>query len=104
MIELRNSEGKTIKVPSGARKYYESYGFKMVNNAKKVEIPNGEKQEQPKQDSFEKLLEKPISSWKKAEILSFAKKYDIDLKSTKSIEEARSVIKSFVDSNFYGES
>lgn len=94
MIELVNHSGEVIKVPSGARKFYETRGFKPVGVVNVVAAPATVEE----QDQIEKLLEKPIGQWKKDEVIAFAAAKEIDITGTKNINEARAIIKEFLES------
>ena len=47
----------------------------------------------------EEILEKPISQWSKDEVKKFAALKDIDLSGTKNINEAKALIKDFMEAN-----
>lgn len=94
MIELVNQSGEVIKVPSGARKFYEARGFKPVGFVNVVAAPAPVDE----QDQFEKLLEKPIGQWKKEDVIAFAAAKEIDITGTKNINEAKAIIKEFLES------
>jgi hypothetical protein len=43
------------------------------------------------------LIEKPISQWSKAEVKQFAAENDISLEGTKNVNEAKEIIKAYID-------
>ena len=45
----------------------------------------------------EEILEKPISQWNKDEVKRFAAIKEIDISGTKNANEAKEIIKSFID-------
>ena len=45
----------------------------------------------------DELIEKPISQWNKEEVKKFAAIHDIDISGTKNANEAKVIIKSFID-------
>ncbi len=45
----------------------------------------------------EEVLEKPISQWNKEEVKRFAAIKEIDISGTKNVNEAKEIIKSFID-------
>lgn len=45
----------------------------------------------------EEILEKPISQWNKEEVKHFAAIKEIDISGTKNANEAKEIIKSFID-------
>lgn len=95
MIELVNSTGDVIKVPSGARKVYEHQGFFPVQEAVVVS-PAVVEVEELEEDEFAGLLEKPLGQWRKQEVISFAEAKNIDITGTKNINEAKAIIKEFL--------
>lgn len=48
-------------------------------------------------DDFADLLEKPISQWSKNEVRDFAHAKSIDIKGTKNVNEAKDVIKEYLE-------
>ena len=48
-------------------------------------------------DDFEELLEKPISQWNKTEVKDFAAAKGIDIHGTKNANEAKEIIKKYLD-------
>ena len=48
-------------------------------------------------DDFEELLEKPISQWNKTEVKDFAAANGIDIHGTKNVNEAKEIIKKYLD-------
>ena len=45
----------------------------------------------------EEILEKPISQWNKEEVKRFAAIKEIDISGTKNANEAKEIMKSFID-------
>lgn len=97
MIELINDNGDVIKVPSGARKFYESQGFTPVSPKVNIIAAPEVAEVEAEESKFKELLEKPIGQWKKAEVIEFAEANGIDISGTKNINEAKSIIKDFID-------
>lgn len=77
---------------------YSRQGYKLVDEKAKdktLEEPDAEKS---KDDIFvEEILEKPISQWNKEEVKRFAAIKEIDISGTKNANEAKEIIKSFID-------
>ena len=48
---------------------------------------------------LEEVEEKPLSQWSKDEVKKFAALKDIDLSGTKNINEAKALIKDFMEAN-----
>ena len=99
MVKITNGVN-TFEVTSGAFDgIYSRQGYKLVNEkveAKAAEVP--ETPEKTEDEIFvEEILEKPISQWGKEEIKRFAAIKEIDISGTKNANEAKEIIKSFVD-------
>ncbi len=98
MIKITNTIN-TIVVTNGAYKnIYYNQGYRPV-----VEQVTPEGYESKILTSDEEfvvdILEKPISSWIKEEVKRFAEIHDIDLKGTKNVNEAKVLIKAFIENN-----
>ena len=78
---------------------YSRQGYKLVDEkaeAKALEVPAAP--EKSEDDIFvEEILEKPISQWNKEEVKRFAAIKEIDISGTKNANEAKEIIKSFID-------
>ena len=78
---------------------YSRQGYKLVDEkaeAKALEVPDVP--EKSEDDIFvEEILEKPISQWNKEEVKRFAAIKEIDISGTKNANEAKEIIKSFID-------
>lgn len=98
MVKITNGVN-VFEVTKGAFDgIYSRQGYKLVDEkaeAKALEEPNAEKS---KDDIFvEEILEKPISQWNKEEVKRFAAIKEIDISGTKNANEAKEIIKSFID-------
>ena len=99
MVKITNGVN-TFEVTRGAFDgIYSRQGYELVNEkveAKATEVP--ETPEKTEDEIFvEEILEKPISQWGKEEIKRFAAIKEIDISGTKNANEAKEIIKSFVD-------
>ena len=78
---------------------YSRQGYKLVNE--KVETKDTKVNETPEKTEdeifVEEILEKPISQWNKEEVKRFAAIKEIDISGTKNANEAKEIIKSFID-------
>lgn len=78
---------------------YSRQGYRLVDEkveAKAPEVPAAP--EKSEDDIFvEEILEKPISQWNKEEVKRFAAIKEIDISGTKNANEAKEIIKSFID-------
>lgn len=92
MIKITNGIN-VIEVSKGAYKdIYEKQGYKPLE--KKKEIPEKEAIEKVSEDE---IIQKPISNWNKNEVIDFAKEHNVDISKTKNINEAKEIIKEYID-------
>lgn len=99
MVKITNGVN-TFEVTRGAFDgIYSRQGYELVNE--KVEAKDtkvNETHEKTEDEIFvEEILEKPISQWGKEDIKRFAAIKEIDISGTKNANEAKEIIKSFVD-------
>lgn len=67
--------------------------YRLVSEDKRPTIP-----EKSEDEIFiEEILEKPISQWNKEEVKRFAAIKEIDISGTKNANEAKEIIKSFIE-------
>ena len=78
---------------------YSRQGYTLVEDEKvaNVTTPPGKTEDEK---FLEEMIEKPISQWNKDEIKRFAALEEIDITGTRSADEARGIIKEFLDNNF----
>lgn len=98
MVKITN--GKDVfEVTSGAYEgIYAHQGYTKVVEEKVVKNKSTEDDKAAKDEQFlEELLKKPLGEWNKNEIKRFAYVKEIDLKNTKSADEAKALIKDFLD-------
>lgn len=78
---------------------YSRQGYKLVDENKKAEAPVAPTAPEKSEDEVfaEEILEKPISQWNKEEVKHFAAIKGIDISGTKNANEAKEIIKSFID-------
>ena len=80
---------------------YSRQGYTIMNEkaAKDAKTPEAPKApEKTEDESFvEEILEKPISQWNKDEVKRFAGIKEIDITGTKNANEAKEIIKSFLE-------
>ena len=78
---------------------YSRQGYSLVEEKTETKAPKTptapEKSE--KEIFAEEILEKPISQWNKDEVKRFAAIKEIDISGTKNANEAKEIIKSFID-------
>lgn len=79
-----------------SRQGYTIVNEKVVEGAKTPETPKVP--EKTEDEIFvEEILEKPISQWNKEEVKRFAAIKEIDITGTKNANEAKEIIKSFLE-------
>ena len=99
MVKITNGVN-VFEVTKGAFDgIYSRQGYKLIDEkaeAKTSEAPAAP--EKSEDDIFvEEILEKPISQWNKNEVKRFAAIKEIDISGTKNANEAKEIIKSFID-------
>lgn len=108
----------TCEIPSGAVKLYEGLGFTDVEFVEQQvedideenysdeytedgtdsEVDGTSNDEADSNEEFvNSVLEKPLSQWSKAEIKQFAEIKGLDISGTKNANEARAIIKEYLD-------
>lgn len=115
LIKITNGEVTNVVTRGAFDKQFKHLGFwpvddeaveevKQTNAPKKVEAPiepdvdaDGEDGEEDTDAFVEELLEKPISQWNKQEVKDFAAAKGIDLKGTKNANEAKEIIKKYLE-------
>lgn len=80
---------------------YSRQGYTIMNEkaAKDEKTPEASKAPEKTDDEIfvEEILEKPISQWNKDEVKRFAGIKEIDITGTKNANEAKEIIKSFLE-------
>lgn len=78
---------------------YSRQGYTIMDENKKAEASAAPAAHEKTEDEIfvEEILEKPISQWNKEEVKRFAAIKEIDISGTKNANEAKEIIKSFID-------
>lgn len=78
---------------------YSRQGYRLVDEKAKAKAPEAPAAPEKSEDDIfvEEILEKPISQWNKEEVKRFAAIKEIDISGTKNANEAKEIIKSFID-------
>lgn len=78
---------------------YSRQGYKLVDEKAEAKAPETPAAPEKSEDDIfvEEILEKPISQWNKEEVKRFAAIKEIDISGTKNANEAKEIIKSFID-------
>lgn len=80
---------------------YSRQGYTIMNEkaTESAKTPETSKTPEKTEDEIfvEEILEKPISQWNKEEVKRFAAIKEIDISGTKNANEAKEIIKSFID-------
>ena len=100
MVKITNGVN-VFEVTKGAFDgIYSRQGYKLVDEKAKDKTPEVHKAPKKSEDDIfvEEILEKPISQWNKNEVKRFAAIKEIDISGTKNANEAKEIIKSFIDS------
>lgn len=121
MVKISNGEVTQVVSRGAFETQYKRLGFQIVGDNKVTEVKKEAKKaaEEKKPevqvpddddfdadaaeddtedgDDFEELLEKPISQWNKTEVKDFAAAKGIDIHGTKNANEAKEIIKKYLD-------
>ena len=113
MVKISNGEVTQIVSRGAFDTQYKRLGFQIVGDNQAVEAKKEEKKSEAQVpdddfdadvaddtedgDDFEELLEKPISQWNKTEVKDFAAAKGIDIHGTKNANEAKEIIKKYLD-------
>lgn len=118
MVKISNGEVTQIVSRGAFDTQYKRLGFQIVEDNKAAEVQREVKkaaeEKKPEsqvpddddfdadaaddtEDDFEELLEKPISQWNKTEVKDFAAAKGIDIHGTKNANEAKEIIKKYLD-------
>lgn len=118
MVKISNGEVTQIVSRGAFDTQYKRLGFQIVGDNQAVEAKKEVKKaadvnkSEPQvpdnddfdadaaddnEDDFEELLEKPISQWNKTEVKDFAVAKGIDIHGTKNVNEAKEIIKKYLD-------
>lgn len=96
MVKITNGVN-VFEVTDGAyESIYRHQGYQVINDGgEKVFVPEqSDKHTKTADEMFvEELQEKPISQWNKDEVKRYAAIKDIDIKGTKSVNDAKNIIK-----------
>lgn len=78
---------------------YSRQGYRLVDEKTEAKAPEAPVAPEKSEDDIfvEEILEKPISQWNKEEVKRFAAIKEIDISGTKNANEAKEIIKSFID-------
>lgn len=102
MVKITN--GKDIfEVTRGAFDgIYSRQGYTIFEEKKQVEVDeqvNVEPEKSEDEIFADEIIEKPISQWSKEEVKRFASVKGIDITGTKNANEAKELIKQFLEEN-----
>ena len=98
MVKITNGK-HVFEVTRGAYEtIYSRQGYKLVGEKKATATHNGSGKSDDEK-FVEEIVEKPASKWSKDEIKRFASLKGIDISGTKNAEEAREIIKAYLDSD-----
>jgi hypothetical protein len=99
MIKITNGVN-VFEVTRGAFDgIYSRQGYRLIDEKTEAKTPKAPKAPKKTEDEIfvEEILEKPISQWNKGEVKRFAAIKEIDISGTKNANEAKEIIKSFID-------
>ena len=115
MVKISNGEVTQVVSRGAFETQYKRLGFQIVGDNKTTEVKKATEEKKSEAqgpdddfdadvaddtedgDDFEELLEKPISQWNKTEVKDFAAAKGIDIHGTKNANEAKEIIKKYLD-------
>ena len=96
MVKITNGIN-IFEVTNGAFKdIYSKQGYKRFEE-ENLEVEEKGVDLAPEGGKFAKLLEKPISQWTKTEVKDFAEENEVDITGTRNVNEAKAIIKEFIN-------
>lgn len=101
MVKITNGTN-VFEVTRGAFDgIYSRQGYTIINEKKdKTDVNVPDTPKKTNDEIFvDEVVEKPISQWSKEEIKRFAALKGIDISGTKSANEAKEIIKSYIEAN-----
>lgn len=94
MVKITNG-ASTFEVTRGAYDtIYSKQGYKLLEKPAAAEDNHGKSADEAFAES---VVEKPLSQWSKDEVKRFASINSIDITGTKSVNEAKNIIKQYID-------
>lgn len=79
---------------------YSRQGYTIMDEKKHVDAKTPAAPEKTEDEKFlDEIIEKPISQWNKDEVKRFAALKEIDITGTKNANEAKEIIKSFIEAD-----
>ena len=100
MVKITNGVN-VFEVTRGAFEgIYSHQGYTLVDEQKEEngqELSSKQKEKSEDEIFCEELVTKPISNWNKEEVKRFAAINEIDITGTKNANEAKAIIKDFLD-------
>ena len=99
MVLITNGADKFWVTKGAFDGVYSKQGYTIENDKKvaaTVKMPSPKSLDEK---FLEEVEEKPLSQWSKDEVKKFAALKDIDLSGTKNINEAKALIKDFMEAN-----
>ena len=94
MVKITNGVS-TFEVTRGAYDtIYSKQGYRLLEKPAAVEDSHGKSADEVFTES---VVEKPLSQWSKDEVKRFASINSIDITGTKSVNEAKNIIKQYID-------
>ena len=98
MVKITNGID-VFEVSRGAYEgIYAHQGYKILIDEKPEEVmEDNEPAKSEDEKFFEEIVEKPLSQWNKTEVKRFAALKEIDIAGTKNVNEAKTIIKEFLE-------
>jgi inorganic pyrophosphatase len=100
MVKITNGTN-VFEVTRGAFDgIYSHQGYTILDEKTATDVETPETPEKTEDEKFlDEIIEKPISQWSNAEVKRFAALKEIDITGTKNANEAKDIIKGFIEAD-----
>ncbi len=100
MVKITNGTNEFVVTRGAFDGIYSRQGYTIVNEKTASVEEIADAPEKTEDEKFlDEIIEKPISQWNKEEVKRFAALKEIDITGTKNANEAKEIIKGFIEAD-----
>lgn len=99
MVLITNGVDRFLVTKGAFNGVYSKQGYTIENDEKVAAAAQTPNPKTENEKFLEEVEEKPLSQWSKEEVKKFAALKDIDISGTKNVNEAKALIKNFMEAN-----
>lgn len=99
MVLITNGVNRFLVTKGAFNGVYSKQGYTIENDEKVAASAQTPNPKTANEKFLEEVEEKPLSQWSKEEVKKFAALKDIDISGTKNVNEAKALIKDFLEAN-----